>query len=167
MATAEIAPVVSSATQGPPGVSTAFDDSVVGNGHPLQGVVLSPVPVGMGATVEIAVEAEGAKLSVTLVDEVPSARPGKSVLFAGRLGPDLRLLKPIPLDVSLEEGQVVLTWAETDDFACGDNTGEALDHFGQSIRELYEHLHADEVALGVDLLRVRDVLDRYITARTK
>jgi len=163
----EIAPVVSSATQGPPGVSTTFNDSVVGNGNPLQGVIEQPVPVGMGETVEIAVEAEGARLSVTLLDEVPSARPGTSVLFAGRLGPYLRLLKPIPLEVSVEEGRVVLTWAETDDFACGDNTGEALDRFGQSIRELYEHLHANEVALGADLLRVRDVLDRYISARIK
>lgn len=163
MATTEIAPIVSSATQGPPGVSTAFNVSQADESHPLPEIV----PEGTGDTIEIAVTAEGAKLSVTLLNEVPSARPEVSVLFAGGLGPNLRLLKPIPLEVSVEEGQVVLTWAETDDFACGDNTGEALDRFGHSIQELYEHLHANEVALGMDLLRVRDVLDRYITPRRK
>jgi hypothetical protein len=165
MATAEIAPIGLSATQGPPGVNT-LNAPDVGNGQ-FQDIVLPLTPVGTGDTIEIAIEVEGAKLSVTLLDEVPSARPDTSVLFAGGLGPNLRLLKPIPLEVSLEGGQVILTWAETDDFACGDNTGEALDHFGQSIRELYAHLHAHGVALGADLLRVRDVLDRYITARTK
>jgi len=162
MATAEIAPVISSpATQGPPGISTAFPRSEVTDVLSLEGIV----PSGTDKTIEIAVEVEGAKLSVKLLDKIPSARPEKAVLFAGGLGPNLRLLKPIPLEVSVEEGQVVLTWAETDDFACGDNTGEALEHFGHSIRELYDHLHARDVALGADLLRVRDVLDRYITAR--
>lgn len=160
MAAAEIAPVVSSpATQGPPGVSTAIPESMAGEAQE----IVSPVTAD--ATIEIAVIAEGAKLSVTLIDAIPSARPEKEMLFAGRLGPNLRLLKPIPLEVCVEEEQVVLTWAETDDFAYGATTGEALEHFGHSIRELYEHLHAQDVALGVDLLRVRDVLDRYITAR--
>jgi hypothetical protein len=164
MATAEIAPVISTpATQGPPGIGTAIPAPE----YPAspQEIVLPIIPSTAGKNMEIAVEVEGAKLSVTMLDAVPSARPEKSVLFAGRIGPDLRLLKPIRLDVSVEEGQVVLTWADTDDFACGDNTGEALEHFGQSIRELYDHLHARDVALGADLLRVRDILDRYITAR--
>jgi hypothetical protein len=163
MATAEIAPIVSSpATQGPPGVSTVPE--VGEHGSPRE-IVWPVVPLIPDKTIEIAVEAKGAKLSVTLLDEPPSARPEKVVLFGGRIGPNLRLLKPIPLDVSVEEEQVVLTWAETNDFACGDSTGEALEHFGQSIRELYEHLHAHDVTLGVDLLRIRDVLDRYITTQ--
>jgi hypothetical protein len=165
MATAEIAPVVKSpATQGPPGVTTTFTEPETGKNQAAREILFSLTPQVGDKTIEIAVEAEGAKLSVTLLDETPSARPEKIVLFAGRLGPNLRLLKPIPLDVSMEEGQVVLTWAETDDFACGANTGETLDRFGHSMRELYEHLHSHDVALGVDLLRVRDVLDRYITS---
>lgn len=157
MATAEVAPVTTG-TQGPSGVNFP-----IGEISPAQKIV-SPVVPEMGTPIEIAVEAKGAKVSVTILDEIPTARP-KTVLFAGNLGMDLRLLKAIPLEVSVEEGQVVLTWSETDDFACGDNTGEALDHFGQSIRELYSHLHDPHVVLGADLLRVRDVLDRYITAR--
>ncbi len=163
MATAEIVPQIE-ATQGPPGVTTTFPEII--KDHSAEEILRPFVPSFEGdKNIEIAVEAKGAKLSVTLLDEVPSARPEKEVLFAGRLSPMLRLCKPIPLNVSIEEGQVVLTWAETDDFACGANTGEALENFGHSIRELYEHLHSEGVALGADLLRVRDVLDRYITAR--
>lgn len=166
MATAEIAPVISTpATQGPPGATGAYPDPEVGENLP------TPIfEIGLPASnkaIEIAVQAEGVKLSVTLLDEIPSARPDKSIKFAGSLGPNLRLLRPIPLDVSFEEneGQVVLTWSETDDFSCGATTGEALEQFGRSIRELYDYLHASDVALGADLLRVRDVLDRYIASR--
>jgi hypothetical protein len=163
VATAEITPIVESAMQGPPGISTPFREA--DNDKGVSSQLIMTCPDEMGKTVQIAVETKGAKLSVTLLDEMPSARPVKSILFAGTLGPNLRLVKAIPLDVSVDEGQVVLTWAETDDFACGENTGEALGHFGRSIQELYDHLHARDVALGADLLRVRDVLDRYITAR--
>jgi hypothetical protein len=149
--------------QGPPGISTPFREA--DNDKDVSSQLIMTCPDEMGKTVQIAVETKGAKLSVTLLDEMPSARPVKSILFAGALGPNLRLVKAIPLDVSVDEGQVVLTWAETDDFACGANTGEALGHFGRSIQELYDHLHARDVALGADLLRVRDVLDRYVTTR--
>lgn len=169
MATAEIAPIVGQATQGPPGIGTPSREPEPDS---LSQVMKLPLPVcadiaapGTGKTTEITFEVKGSKLSVTLLDEPPSARPEKSVLFAGRLGPDHRLLKAIPLQVSNEDGQVVLTWEETDDFACGANTGEALDHFGRSILELYQHLHSHDVVLGADLLRIRDVLDRYIVDR--
>jgi hypothetical protein len=164
MATAEIAPIIQSATQGPPGDSTTIPESQVG----ADSITLKPIDsvvAGTEKAIEIKVEVKGAKLSVTLLDERPTARPEKSILFAGNLGPNLRLLNAIPLEVTTEEGQVVLTWVETDDFACGCSTGEALENFGRSIRELYEHLHAHDIALGADLLRVRDIVDRYITAR--
>jgi hypothetical protein len=162
MATAEIAPVIlSPATQGPPGTNTVFQEMKAVSSQ-------EAVPCLSEGTVVIAVEVKGAKLSVmsvSLLDEIPSARPEKETLFAGNLGPDLRLLQPIPLNVSVEEGLVVLTWAETNDFAYGQNTGEAFEHFGQSIQELYNHLHENGVVLGADLQRVRGVLDRYITTR--
>jgi len=172
VATAEIAPVVWSATQGPAGVNVLREPEFAVNPSSQATAVVLPVSPetifpGIGRTIEIEVEARGATLSVKLLDEPPSARPIGSVLFAGTLGPDLRLVKPIPLQVSDDEGRVVLTWAETDDFACGQNTGEALDSFGRSIRELYDYLHAHDVVLGADLLRVRDILDRYIAPRPR
>jgi hypothetical protein len=94
----------------------------------------------------------------------PSARP-QSVLFGALADPDLRLLKPIPLEVSTEENNVVLTWDETNEFGCGCSTTAALEDFGQSLRELYRHLHSKDVKLGADLQRVRQVLDQYIQPR--
>ena len=168
MATAEIAPVISSpATQGPPGATSAFPEPNMDSAHITREFIEVPLPALEDKAVEIKVEADGVRLSVELLHEIPSARPEKEVLFAGRIGPNLRLAKPILLEVSTDEGQVVLTWAETNDFACGSNTGEALEQFGHSIRELYEHLHSPDVALGADLLRVRDVLDRYIIPARK
>lgn len=165
MATAEIAPVVLSASQTSPGVGTAFTTEPQGQKYPMQGFVTPLAGAEVPAAIEIAIEVHGEKYTVTPLGEIPSARPTNSVLFAGSLGPKLRLKTAIPLEVAVEEEHVVLTWAETSDFASGKSTGEALDNFGQSIRELYVHLHSSEVALGSDLLRVRDVLDRYIAQR--
>lgn len=163
MATAEIAPVISSASQGLPGVTSAPDKASVfeflftdeTEGRPDDKT--EPLP----ADVE-----QVPQLTVTFSSEVPSARPEKSVLFAGSLGPTLRLQRAIPLEVSVEQEHVVLTWSETDDFACGKTTGEALGQFGNLIRELYDQLHAPGVILGADLMRIKGILDSYIiTAR--
>jgi hypothetical protein len=94
-----------------------------------------------------------------------SARPEREISFGALQDPSLRLLKPIPLEVSVEGTDVILTWAEVDEFGCGDNTSAAIDDFAQSIRELYHHLHSEGVQLGSDLLRVRGILDQYIVRR--
>jgi hypothetical protein len=77
------------------------------------------------------------------------------------------LRKAIPLDASVEESEVVLTWPEVDEFGHGETTSAALDDFGEALRELYAKLHAPEVQLGADLRRVKQVLDDYIEPRTK
>jgi hypothetical protein len=94
-----------------------------------------------------------------------SARPSGTVLFGALSDPKLRLLKPIPLESSIEDSGVVLTWEEIDEFGCGSTTGVAFDDFGQSLRELYHHLHSPQVQLGEDLQRVKNVLDQYIERR--
>jgi len=95
----------------------------------------------------------------------PSARQNK-LLFGALNDPLYRLRRPIPLELSVEESEVVLTWAAADEFGYGANTGAALDDFGQTLRELYRRLHDDE-PLGSDLLNVKRLLDEYIEPRTK
>jgi hypothetical protein len=87
------------------------------------------------------------------------------VLFGALSDPQLYLLEPIPLTVTNEGSDVVLTWDEIDEFGCGDKTTTAIDDFAQSLRELYHHLHSKEVQLGSDLLRVKGILDQYIARR--
>ncbi len=90
-----------------------------------------------------------------------SARPD-SILFGTVAHPNLRVSKAIPLGVSTEEGHVIVSWDEVDEFACGQTTSEALDQFSRSIGELYYELNDATVPLGSDLARVRDVLNQHI-----
>lgn len=103
-------------------------------------------------------------VKVTILADVPSARL-ESVLFGAFIHPDLRLLKPIPLEVSEEEGHVVLNWEEASEFAYGTSMGDALDDFSKTVSELYVELNDKNVRLGADLERVRRILDNYIEPR--
>jgi hypothetical protein len=105
-------------------------------------------------------------VTVRTLAEVPSARP-QSVLFGALVHPKLRLRKPIPLELSVEEGNVVLSWIAADEFACGATMGEALDEFSKTVSELYVELNDNNVRLGADLERVRRILDEYIEPRHK
>ena len=105
-------------------------------------------------------------VTVTALAEIPSARP-QSVMFGALAHPKLRLLKPIPLNVSAEEGHVVLTWEATDEFACGTSMGQAMDDFSKTVSELYVELNDKNARLGTDLERVRRILNEYIEPRHK
>src|SRR5579864_420652 len=115
------------------------------------GGVLIPLDQLVVLPQESGVVQEKIPASVTLrFGPAPSARPD-SVLFGALGDPGLQLRQPIPLQVCADGGHVALTWAEIDEFGCGSTTTEALDDFAQSVRELYQHLHAPGVKLGPDL----------------
>ena len=135
------------------GGATAAGAASVGSGVPVPADILLPAPT-----------TEPLFHLITSIG-TESARPEREILFGALRDPKLRLLKPIPLEVSVEGTDVILTWAEVDEFGCGDTTSAAVDDFGQSIRELYCHLHSQDVHLGSDLLRVSGILDRYIERR--
>ncbi len=161
MATAEIAPVVS-AEMLKSGVTLANTEK-----QQEYFVIPSTVDAECGQEVsEISVKFTQSPPSVTItaLSEVPSARP-QSVLFGALVHPHLRLRKPVPLDVSVEEGHVVLSWNETEEFAYGATVGEALDDFSKTLSGLYTELHSPSVRLGADLERVRHILDDYIEPR--
>jgi len=161
MATAEIAPIISG-TKLAPGVQTVASDAEL-----KKGPQIAPSAVIQLQTEEISVElSQTPKVTVKFFAESPTARP-KSVLFAALVHPKLRLRKPIPLEVSVQEGQVVLTWNETDEFACGVNTGEALDDFSKTVCSLYFYLNDSKVRLGENLEKVRRILSEYIELRQR
>jgi hypothetical protein len=111
-------------------------------------------------------ETERIPVSVTVVfDASYPARPS-SVLFGALADPTLRLRKAIPLDLSVEDSAVVLTWGGIDEFGVGQSMGEALDDFGVALVELYHRLH-EPVQLGPDLENVKRILDEYIESRTQ
>jgi len=94
----------------------------------------------------------------------PSARPD-SVLFGALSNPKFRLAKPIHLSVTTEEGHVILTWPDADEFACGETMGEALDEFAKSIADLYVELNEPGLNLGTELQNVRELLNQHIRPR--
>jgi hypothetical protein len=66
------------------------------------------------------------------------------------------------LNVSVEEGHVVVSWSDADEFAYGASTGDAIEELSKTIGELYFDLNDQSVPLGKDLARVRDVLNDHI-----
>lgn len=98
----------------------------------------------------------------TVSDQAPYPA---TVNFAALKDPKLKMLRSIPLTVSRENSNVIVTWAEIDEFGVGGTLGEAMDDFGVSVRELHRGLHADS-KLGEDLQKIRETLDLYISARS-
>jgi hypothetical protein len=161
MATAEIAPIISGEKLAP-GVQTLVSEAEIKKGPHL----IAPAAMPLKSE-EIPVQfTQAPKVTVTLVAEIPSARP-KSVLFAALVHPKLRLRKPIPLEVSVQEGHVVLNWNEAEEFACGATTGEALDDFSKTVSGLYFDLNDPKVRLGENLEKVRRILNEYIEPRQR
>jgi hypothetical protein len=118
-----------------------------------------PEQSGIQATLHVAVP-------VGPLQALPSARPER-LLFGALDDPELRLKRAIPLSLSVEESEIVVMWAEVDEFGHGSTMGEALDDLGHTLRELYRSLYAREAQLGPDLQSVKQILGKYIEPRAK
>jgi hypothetical protein len=124
--------------------------------------------VGVGGQQEVLLPQPSAKkipVSVTIAFGASSPARPESILFGALADPTLRLRKAIPLEVSNDESAVVISWAEIDEFGCGQTLGAALDDFGAALIELHHRLHDQTVQLGPDLENVKRVLATYIEAR--
>jgi hypothetical protein len=153
--------MATAASPAPPVAYGEVAKSGVGSGVLVPPEILLPQsPDAAGA-----IEQKSVTVNVTLGPTF-SARPQQSVLFGALADPHLRLRKAIPLEVSSEDSAVVLTWAEIDEFGCGESLGAALDNFGSALLELHHRLH-EPVQLGPDLENVKRVLDEYIESRTQ
>jgi hypothetical protein len=148
MATAEPALIVNSAQQLEPGIA---EPPAQGSGG-----LLSRQSEGLLPSSNLAVE-------ILSADQLPNPRPSR-VLFAALRDPRLRMKQPIPLDVTLEEGHVVVNWAAIDEFGSGDNLSAAIDDFAYALRALYRYLSGVE-ELGPDLANAKRVLSEYIEKR--
>lgn len=156
-------PVVNSAILSGSGRSDLFQDSQIDQ-------PLSSKASGMAVVLPRQKRDQGypepnVRVEILLPADAPNPRPAK-VLFGGLQDPDLRVIRPIPLDVCVEESTVVVSWAEADEFGTGENLSCALDDFSHALRELYRHLHASDTTPGADLLRVKQTLGEYIAPRT-
>lgn len=74
----------------------------------------------------------------------------------------LRIVEPIAVTWTTEDGQCVAEAAEINEFGFGDNLTEAIADLQAAIAELYFALDADQERLGPDLQAVRATLTRKI-----
>jgi hypothetical protein len=159
MATAA-APIINSAVLSGSGSSSLFRHSQVDQEFSGEATVLPRQKRGHGYP------EPNVRVEILLPADAPNPRPAK-VLFGGLQDPDVQVVRPISLEVCVEESSVVVSWAEIDEFGTGENLSCALDDFSHTLRELYHHLHAGDTTPGADLLRVKQILGEYIEPRTK
>lgn len=91
----------------------------------------------------------------------PEAMPSR-ILLGTLSAPGHRVVKAIPVNLSLEEGMVVASWRDADEFGTGASMSSALEDLGRTVAELYESLDADKDRLGPDLVRIRGLLHEYV-----
>ena len=150
MATAEVIPTIpdnSSARLLEPGVSEV-------------GRVLNPVLPPQGGDMP----SSNVLVQFLSPNELPDTHPAQ-VQFGAIRDPQLRVVRPIPLNVSIEESTVLVCWSAIDEFGTGGTLSSAIDDFSSGLRELYWHLFSPEVKLGDDLQKVRSTLEEYIQLR--
>jgi hypothetical protein len=97
---------------------------------------------------------------------IPASGRPSQVLFGALNDFQYRLRRPIQLDVTTEEGHVVVNWAEIEEFGTGDSLGAAIDDFSQALRSLHRYLLRTQ-ELGPDLAHIKQVLGDYIESRPR
>ena len=105
--------------------------------------------------------AEASNVPLTAFQFVTLAPPKEFTLGALRDG-RLRVVEPIAVTWTTEDGQCVAEAAEINEFGFGDNLTEAIADLQAAIAELYFALDADQEHLGPDLQAVRATLTRKI-----
>jgi hypothetical protein len=116
---------------------------------------------------QIASEPTFERVPVKVAIGLPQPPRPKQIKLGLLKDPQLHLRKPIPLELSTEESEVIVTWPEIAEFGQGENTAAALDDFGQILRELHQQLFSPEAQLGVDLQHIKQILAEYIEPRAR
>ena len=94
----------------------------------------------------------------------PPAMPKEFALGALRDG-RLRVIEPIAVKWTTEDGQCVLEAVEVNEFGFGADFSEAIADLQAAIAELRFTLEAEQERLGPDLQAVRATLARKVIAR--
>ena len=100
--------------------------------------------------------------------ELPPPAPRPDTLLLGCLrDPRLRIRKPIPTTFSKENGQVIATAGELNEYGAGANQSAAVTELQHAIAELYHSLKADQDRLVPGLELVRKTLQEHIQPRNE
>jgi hypothetical protein len=99
--------------------------------------------------------------------EASPAKQPKHVLFAASYNPRLRIIRPIPVELSRRQGQFYARFTAADEFGVGPSMSMSLEDLGKTLAELFIGLSEKRDHLGRDLLALHAKLSRYIAFREK
>src|SRR5579863_4307842 len=86
------------------------------------------------------------RVQITLGHKEPWVRPSDMLL--GTLSTHrFRVVRPIPIDLAMNDSSAVACWGEIDEFGVGDSASLACVDLGHTLAELYETLEADQSRL--------------------
>jgi len=74
----------------------------------------------------------------------------------------VRVLRPIPVELSHADGSVIASVPELEEFGQGDTSSDALNDLGFSLAELFLSLYQEESRLGPDLAQLLAKLRTYL-----
>ena len=110
-----------------------------------------PAALFNARVLELQVKQEKEPLSfprTILLGSIPSAR--------------VRVVRPIPVELSRDEESIVAAVAELEEFGQGETSSDALNDLGFSLAELFLSLHKNESRLGPDLVQLLGKLRTYL-----
>jgi hypothetical protein len=100
---------------------------------------------------------------VSNIEDAPSI--DNQILFGLIRDPRVRLVAPIPVEITRQGDTVVASWAEAEEFGHGKDRSEALEDFGRTVSQLFISLSKNEKGLGPDLARVLSILRKHLKHR--
>ena len=92
-------------------------------------------------------------------------RQPKHLLFGALSHPRLRLLKPIPVEISSRKGTYFARFKAADEFGTGSTPSLALEDLGKTLAELFIGLTERQSALGSGLKKLLDHLSHFVAYR--
>jgi hypothetical protein len=89
------------------------------------------------------------------------------IMFGGPLDHGLRVIVPLPVQISKENGTYIANCAAIQQFGYGSDMSEALDDFGKTVAEMFLYLSEESKAdrLGNELAIQYKALQQYLERR--
>lgn len=101
---------------------------------------------------------------VAVMPEQAESRPTQ-VLLGTLSALGFRVVRAIPVELETEDGTVIASWQEIDEFGTGASMSAACEELGRTVAELYISLEAERETLGPDLQRVWKVIIEHVVQR--
>jgi hypothetical protein len=97
--------------------------------------------------------------------EAAAAKAPRHLLLGAVCNPNLRVIRPIPVEISRRDGDFYARFKAADEFGVGTSMSSALEDLGKTVSELFLGLEENQHRLGSDLVALYKTLSRYVAKR--